>query len=461
MDRVQQFFIFPFGLLLAAGVFSPAVTDSLSEILKLTQSTNRQLVLSRANLVSQTDSIDIATSDLGINVSTVFSGTRDWNLKTSSQADVLSGSLIGTYTVVDGNRSKNKITLEEHILTRGIHQLHELEQKVLLETIRAYLDVLRDQKFVELSDGNVSVLKRQFEEVKDRFSLGEVTRTDVAQAESALASAKANLAAKQGALAITSEIFLSQVGISPKNLEPVRVSFKLPKNIEDAIERALKQHPKLLSVKVQEVIAQINIEIAKGANKPSISLRSTLTKSYSQSSGNYNSAAIKIEGSIPLFDSGRIDNRVKQAENNLIANITNTKLAKRSILEEISIAWSNLAVAEATIDARKRQIEASKIAYDGVVVEEKLGTRTTLNVINAEQDLLNARTQLASSERDQLFAMFALLAASGDLNLLYLGIEEPKATKITSKSPRKDLSFIEGFLQNLGFPLFEGHVLGK
>ena len=461
MDRSKYFLSILLGILLATGFSSQVVTDSLPEVLKLTHSSNRQLVLTRANLASQTDSINIATSDLGLNISTVLSGTRDWNLKTNSEADILSGSLVGSYTLSDGNRSKNKVTLEEHIFTKGIHQLHELEQKVLLETIKAYLNVLRDQRLVELTDGNVSVLRRQFEEVKDRFSLGEVTRTDVAQAEAALASAKANLTAKQGALAIAGEIFLTQVGFSPENLEPVKLSFKLPKTIEDATKRALKHHPKLLSVKVQEMIGQLGIDIAKGAKKPIISLRSTLTNGYNQSSGNFNSASIKIEGSIPLFNSGRIDNTVNQAESNLKAYIANSQLAKRNILEEISIAWSNLAVAEATISARKQQIEASKIAYDGVVVEEKLGTRTTLNVINAEQDLLSARTQLASAERDHQFAMFSLLAASGDLNLKYLGIKGSKAPKIISKPPKSNVNIIESFLQDLGFAVPEGLVADK
>ena len=461
MNRCKYFLSIALGIVLALSFSSKVVTDSLPEVLKLTHSSNKQLVLTRANLVSQTDSINIATSDLGINVSTAFTGTRDWNFKTNSEADIVSGSLVGSYTLSDGNRSKNKVTLEEHMFTMGIHQLHELEQTVLLETIKAYLNVLRDQRFVELTVGNVSVLRRQFEEIKDRFSLGEVTRTDVAQAEAALASAMANLTAKQGALAISGELFLTQVGISPENLEPVSITFRLPKTIEDATKRALRQHPKLLSVKVQEMIGQLGIDIAKGAKKPTINLRSTLTNGYNQSLGNFNSASIRIEGSIPLFNSGRIDNTVKQAESNLVAYIANSQLAKRSILERISIAWSNLAVAEATINARKQQIEASKIAYDGVVVEAKLGTRTTLNVINAEQDLLNARTQLASAERDHQFAMFSLLAASGDLNLKHLGIKGSKAPKIISNPPQNNLNIIESFLQDLGFAVSEGYVADK
>ena len=120
---------------------------------------------------------------------------------------------------------------------------------------------------------------------------------------------------------------------------------------------------------------------------------------------------------------------MSQAESNFKAEKANTELVRRSVLEEVSIAWTNLKVAEATIEARKRQIEASKIAYDGVLVEEKLGTRTTLNVINAEQDLLDARTQLASAERDHLYATFAVLASSGDLNIKHLGISTPKSIK--------------------------------
>ena len=266
-------------------------------------------------------------------------------------------------------------------------------------------------------------------------------------------AARANLTAKQGALTITKEIFLSQVGILPNNLKPVRSSFGLPKDIESAKKRALKQHPRILSAKVQEKVASLSIDIAKGAKKPLFSLKSSVTNGYNRSAGNYNSASIKIEGSIPIFNSGRIDNTVKQAESNLKAEIANTELVKRSVVEEVSIAWSNLKVAQATIEARKRQIEASKIAYDGVVVEEKLGTRTTLNVINAEQNLLDARTQLASAERDHLYAVFAVLAASGDLNVDYMGVPVSGKTKKAPKQKVRELNPIESVLQKIGVPI--------
>ncbi len=450
MNKLDKFLTNLVIFLVTVGVPLPAATDTLNEILKLTYSSNRQLVLTRAHVVSQQDAIRSAISDLGISVSTAINGSRDWNLKSGSQTDGFSASVIGSYTLSDGKRSKNRIALEKYILAKSNHQLDELEQRVLLETTNSYLNVLRDQKFVALSRGNVAVLKRQFEEIKDRFSLGEVTRTDVAQAESALASAKANLTAKQGALGVTTEIFLSQVGIIPDNLEPVVTRFKLPKNIELAKKRALKQHPKILSARTQEKIASLIIDIEKGAKKPLFSLKSSLTNGFNQSSGNYNSASIKIEGSIPIFNAGRINNAVKQAESNLKAERANTQLVKRSVVEEISIAWTNLEVAEATIEARKRQIEASKIAYDGVVVEERLGTRTTLNVINAEQNLLDARTQLASAERDHLYAMFAVLAASGDLNVNYLGISPPKVDKKEKKIQHRELNLFETILEGLG-----------
>ena len=137
-------------------------------------------------------------------------------------------------------------------------------------------------------------------------------------------------------------------------------------------------------------------------------------------------------------------------QESLKAEKVNTSLIKRSIVQEVTVAWSNLEVAKATIEARKRQVEASEIAYDGVVVEEKLGTRTTLNVINAEQNLLDARTQLASAQRDHLSAMFSVLAASGDLNINYLGIKTPNKMKELSKSEKKELNPFQALLKEIG-----------
>ena len=133
-----------------------------------------------------------------------------------------------------------------------------------------------------------------------------------------------------------------------------------------------------------------------------------------------------IEGSVPIFNSGKIKNEIEQAEINYKAQKENSLIIKRLVEHDITLAWSNVLVSKSSIEARKRQVEALTLAYDGVVVEEKLGTRTTLDVINAEQSLLDARTQLASAEREHAYAKFALLATTGELNLRKLKIMPPK-----------------------------------
>ena len=400
--------------------------DTLDEILNLTFSTNKQLILSRTKLQSSKKSIDIAKSALGINISASFSGSKSWDINQSSNSDNYSSSLIGSYNLLDGNFAKNRILIEEARFKIAKFQLYELEQKVLLDTINSYLNVLRDQKFIELSKNNVAVLTRQFLEITDRFKLGEVTTTDVSQAESALASAKANLTAQKGSLKFSEETFLSLVGIEPGNLENINPVFKLPENIENTTKTALRSHPKILVTKIEEEIEKINVEIAKSKKLPTLNLNSIFSNGYSSISGNSNSFALRLEGSIPIFSSGKIENEISQAEINYSAQKESSLIVKRSVEQEIALAWSNVFVSKASIDARKRQVQASKLAYDGVAVEEKLGTRTTLDVINAEQNLLDARTQLASSEREHIYAMFSLLAATGELNLKRIKILVPK-----------------------------------
>ena len=196
--------------------------DTLDEVLRLTFSTNKQLLLSRTQLQSSKTAIDISKSALGLNFSASINGSRGWNINESSKSDSYSSSLTGSYNISDGNLSKSKVLIDEALYKIAKLQLRELEQKVLLDTINSYLNVLRDQKFVELSNNNVAVLERQFLEIRDRFQLGEVTRTDVSQAESALAAAKANLTAKVGSLKISSELFLSLVGIKPYKLMNIK-----------------------------------------------------------------------------------------------------------------------------------------------------------------------------------------------------------------------------------------------
>ncbi len=400
--------------------------DTLDEVLRLTFSTNKQLLLSRTQLQSSKTSIDISKSALGLNFSASINGSRGWNINESSKSDSYSSSLTGSYNISDGNLSKSKVLIDEALYKIAKLQLQQLEQKVLLDTINAYLNVLRDQKFVELSNNNVAVLERQFLEIRDRFQLGEVTRTDVSQAESALAAAKANLTAKVGSLKISSELFLSLVGIKPYKLMNIKTNFKLPPTIEIAKQNAVKKHTKIMTAIIEEQIARIRIDIAKSQKSPLISFKSIFSNGYNSSSGNSNSVTFRLEGSIPIFNSGRIDSEINQAKINYKAQKESTLLVKRLVEQEIALAWSNVLVSKASIEARKRQVEASSLAYDGVVVEEKLGTRTTLDVINAEQSLLDARTQLASAERELTYARFALLAATGELNLKKLNIAVPK-----------------------------------
>ena len=400
--------------------------DTLGEVLRLTFSSNKQLLLSRTQLQSSKTAIDISKSALGLNFSASINGSRGWNINESSKSDSYSSSLTGSYNISDGNLSKSKVLIDEALYKIAKLQLHELEQKVLLDTINSYLNVLRDQKFVELSNNNVAVLERQFLEIRDRFQLGEVTRTDVSQAESALAAAKANLTAKVGSLKISSELFLSLVGIKPYKLMKIKTNFKLPSSLEIAKQNSLKTHTKIIAAKIEEQIARIRIDIAKSQKSPLISFKSIFSNGYNSSSGNSNSVTFRLEGSIPIFNSGRIDSEINQAKINYKAQKESTLLVKRLVEQEIALAWSNVLVSKASIEARKRQVEASSLAYDGVVVEEKLGTRTTLDVINAEQSLLDARTQLASAERELTYARFALLAATGELNLKKLNIADPK-----------------------------------
>jgi outer membrane protein len=149
--------------------------DTLDEVLRLTFSTNKQLLLSRTQLQSSKTAIDISKSALGLNFAASINGSRGWNINESSKSDSYSSSLTGSYNISDGNLSKSKVLIDEALYKIAKLQLRELEQKVLLDTINSYLNVLRDQKFVELSNNNVAVLERQFLEIRDRFQLGEVT----------------------------------------------------------------------------------------------------------------------------------------------------------------------------------------------------------------------------------------------------------------------------------------------
>lgn len=296
-------------------------------------------------------------------------------------------------------------------------QLLDTEQQVFLEVGTAYMNVLRDQAVVELNENNVRVLDRQFEATNDRFSVGEVTRTDVALAQAATARARADLTRAQGNLEVSRANYERLVGTLPGRLDQPPAILDVPRTKAGALEASQQDNPTVLAAAFSEQAAQANIRLVEGELLPSVNLTASLSRDWDSQGrdSRIDQGRIAGEVTVPLYQGGGVSARVREAKQLAGQQRTRSEEARRAVVEAATQAWESLESARARIRSLEAEIEASKIALEGTQQEALVGTRTVLDVLDAEQSLLDARVNLVSSQRDLAVAAFQLASATGRL----------------------------------------------
>ena len=305
--------------------------------------------------------------------------------------------------------------------------LVSIEQQVLLGAVQAFMNLRRASDTVDLRENNVRVIERQLRAARDRFEVGEVTRTDVAQAEAALAAARANLARAEGDLAQARETYIRAVGTEPGQLAAPGDVPRTVGSAEQARDRAVRNHPDLRQAQREVTVNELGVAAARAAMRPRLTLQ-----------GGYNvgrdldedealgTGEISLQAGGPIYQGGGLSSAVRQAQARRDAARGNLHVVRKRLAEEAGAAWSRLQVARAAREASRRQIEAAEIAFEGVREEARLGARTTLDVLEAEQDLLDARTDLVSAITDEYIAAYTLFAATGRLTAEELGLSVPR-----------------------------------
>ena len=402
-----------------------AFADTLSDVLVKAYQLSPTLETARAGLrstdegVAQARAAQRPTVSGSASANIAASDSNNWNLQ-----DNYSLGLNSSLTIFDGGQNAFGVESARNLVSAGRNDLRSAEQGVLLDAVSAYMDVRRDMRFVSLAKNNVMVLSEQVRAARDRFEVGEVTRTDVSLAEARQAQANANLASSQGQLRASSETFRAVVGVAPNNLQPPPPLPNLPATLSQAEQIAVREHPALASARFTEIAAGYDVKRARAAQGPSATLSGGL--SYSANTGrdgdSTTGANVGVSGSLPIYQGGRLSSLVRQAEANLARRKSEVQSTARSVRQNTATAWSNLDVARATIVAAKEEIRAAQVAFDGVREEATLGARTTLDVLDREQELRDAQFSLASAERDVYVAGFNLLSAMGLLNVEYLGL---------------------------------------
>lgn len=320
--------------------------------------------------------------------------------------------------------AETRITVEETVLIAT-------EQAVLLDAVTAFLDVRRDGFLLEVAQNNVRVLTEQLRAAEERFEVGEVTRTDVEQARAALAGARSNLAASTGQLAISREAFTDVVGRPAGDLDPPPPLPELPDDLEAAISIALRNEPSLAAARLERLASGSDVRTAIGALLPQVTLRGELNQADTFDDGfnGQQSASIGLNITIPFYSGGANYSAVRQAQATVEGAEANITSAAREAMRDVGIAWSSLGVARASIESGRLEVKAAQLAFEGVTEEAKVGARTTLDVLDAEEEVLDARAGLITAQRDEYVAAYQLLGAMGLLTVDHLGLDigEPPA----------------------------------
>jgi outer membrane protein len=330
-----------------------------------------------------------------------------------------------TETLYDGLQTANRTREAESQVMGARETLRVTEQQVLLDASTSYMNLLRDQAILDLNRRNVEVLTEQLKQTRDRFNVGEVTRTDVAQAESRLAAGRSALLGAQSNYVTSQANYRRVIGVDPGRLDPGTPVDRLsPSALAAAINQGQAQSPSVLAAMYGVDIAELTVKISEGALYPSLGVTASASKNY-QPVYNVNKqtlASVLGTLTIPIYQGGAEYSAIRQSKETLGQQRLNLDVNRDQARATVVQSWGQLDAAKAQIEATTAQVNAAEIALNGVREEARVGQRTTLDVINAQQELVNARVALVTAQHDRVVASYTLLAAVGGLSMPRLGL---------------------------------------
>jgi outer membrane protein len=303
--------------------------------------------------------------------------------------------------------------------------LRVTEQQVLLDASTAYMNLLRDQAILDLNRRNVEVLTEQLKQTRDRFNVGEVTRTDVAQAESRLAAGRSALLGAQANYVTSQANYRRVIGVDAGRLAPGTPVDRLsPAVLNIAIDQGQRQSPSVLAAMYGVDIAELTVKISEGALYPNLGLTAGVSQLYNQQLGFNRQTVASILGTltVPIYQGGAEYSAIRQSKETVGQQRLNLDVNRDQARETVVASWGQLDAAKAQIEATTAQVNASEIALNGVREEARVGQRTTLDVLNAQQELVNARVALVTAQHDRVVASYTLLSSVGGLSMQHLGL---------------------------------------
>jgi outer membrane protein len=335
-----------------------------------------------------------------------------------------------TQTLFNGFQTANKTRQAESQVLAARATLRVTEQTVLLNAATAYMNLLRDTAVLELQRRNVEVLQEQLRQTRDRFNVGEVTRTDVAQSESRLAQGRSQVLTAEATYKASAATYRQVIGVNPSNLTPGSpVDRFSPKTLPASVSLATGTHPAVTTAEYNVDAALRAVKVAEAALYPTASVTGNFSKNYEvvgslNTIESYNASVLGTL-SVPIYQGGANYSLVRQAKETLGQRRLDLDVARDQVRQTTVQSWGQLEAAKSTVDSTQAQVQAAEIALNGVREEARVGQRTTLDVLNAQQELVNARVALVGAQRDRVVASYTLLAAVGRLSPEVLGLHVP------------------------------------
>ncbi len=422
------------GLSLSA---SGASAETMAEAIAMAYASNPTLQAQRAQLRALDENWYQARA--GYRPTLSASGRATWSETTIPGTNPLvdvesnSGSAVLSLSqpIYTGGRIAAAVSASEADSLAGRETLRRVEAQILGQVIQSYVDVRRDQEALRIRQTNVAVLQRQLDESRARFEVGEITRTDVAQSEARLAAAVALLNSAQATLATSRATYEAVVGQAPGDLAPEPpIGNLLPGSIEQAWDLAESGSPILRAAEYAEQASRARVTGARAEQMPTVALQGQLGYSGLVSPLHTDAYSRALSGgavvTVPLFTGGQTLSRVRAATERNNIDRLGVENARRTVRQSITQSWSALQAARSNIEATDKQVRAARIAAEGVVQEQRVGLRTTIDVLNAEQELRAAELSQISARRDEYVAAAGVLGQVGRLQAGYLVPEIPR-----------------------------------
>ncbi len=436
----------------ALGAALPAQAESIFEALSQTYNTNPTLQAQRAYLRSIDENVAIAKSGYRPNIalSAAYSdATKNsdiYSMDGSSQQGTLAATvtqpIFSSFTTVNSVKSADSTVRAEQ------NNLYNVEQSVFLSASTAYLDVFRDAAIVELQKNNENLLKKRLDETTQRFKVGEVTRTDVSQAQARYSQAISDRISSEGDLEASKATYMQIIGSKPENLEsPALIKDFIPKTYDESLNVALENNYTIRQAKHILQAKDYNVSANTGALGPQVNLEGSASKLRNE--GDHYDGKPETDNyewgvnlTLPLYNSGETRAKIRQSKYQKWQAQEQVLEAERKVRADVSSAWEYMVANNSKISAIVDQVKANKIALDGVQKEEALGNRTILDVLDAYQELLNSNVEEVKARRNYYVSAMSLLQAMGKLTAkdLNLGVDLYNAKRYYKETRDKWLS---------------------